>query len=191
MPFWLPRSPARAAGFPARGTGLRAGARRRFRTSAAARSRPMSRKLVQAGIAFLALPGMVAFALPLWVVRGDASAHAFAPLGVLPMGLGVFLLLWCVRYFYVSGKGTLAPWTPPQELVVVGLYCWSRNPVYLSVGLVLLGWTLGFGSRWLLGYTLAVMIAFHLRVVIAEEPFLARKHGEAWQRYRAEVRRWL
>jgi protein-S-isoprenylcysteine O-methyltransferase Ste14 len=40
-------------------------------------------------------------------------------------------------------------------------------------------------------YALAVVVAFHLRVVFGEEPWLARTHGEAWQRYRAQVPRWL
>ena len=35
------------------------------------------------------------------------------------------------------------------------------------------------------------MIAFHLRVVYGEEPWLARIHGDAWERYRREVRRWV
>ena len=44
---------------------------------------------------------------------------------------GIGLLLWCVREFYVRGKGTLAPWDPPRHLVASGLYRISRNPMYL------------------------------------------------------------
>ena len=40
-------------------------------------------------------------------------------------------------------------------------------------------------------YALAVMVAFHLRIVFGEEPWLARRHGDAWARYRADVARWL
>ena len=49
----------------------------------------------------------------------------------------------------------------------------------------------GFQSRALALYALAVMVAFHLRVVRGEEPWLARTHGDAWDRYRAAVPRWL
>jgi len=35
------------------------------------------------------------------------------------------------------------------------------------------------------------MLAFHLRVVFGEEPWLERTHGAAWRDYRARVRRWL
>jgi len=40
-------------------------------------------------------------------------------------------------------------------------------------------------------YALAVLVAFHLRVVFGEEPWLAKTHGEAWSQYVREVPRWL
>src|SRR5512139_211258 len=144
----------------------------------------MSREPLRAVLAFLALPGVVAFAAPLWLAHGDPHAHAFSLLGAPFVGLGTFLLLWCVRDFYVSGKGTLAPWAPPKQLVVVGLYRRSRNPMYVAVVLILLGWAIGFGSARLLVYALAMAAAFHLRVVLGEEPYLARTHGQAWEQYR-------
>ncbi|MBL8267525.1 methyltransferase family protein [Steroidobacter sp.] len=113
------------------------------------------------------------------------------PFGLVMIVIGTAGLLWCVRDFYVSGKGTLAPWAPPQELVVVGLYRYSRNPMYVAVALILLGWAVSFQSRGLLGYMLAVGVAFHLRVVFGEEPWLARTHGSTWQQYTRRVRRWL
>jgi protein-S-isoprenylcysteine O-methyltransferase Ste14 len=85
--------------------------------------------------------------------------------------------------FYSEGRGTLAPWSPPRHLVVGGLYHYSRNPMYVSVVLILWGWALGFRSRGLAVYALAVMAAFHLRVVLGEEPWLERTHGDAWARY--------
>jgi protein-S-isoprenylcysteine O-methyltransferase Ste14 len=147
--------------------------------------------LWRAALAFAALPGVVAFALPVLLasVTGDpARFHLDGLAVILP---GAALLLRCVRDFYVAGRGTLAPWSPPHELVIVGLYRYSRNPMYVSVGVILLGWALAFRSQALLLYGLAVLIAFHLRVVAGEEPWLERKHGEEWRRYRSRVRRWL
>jgi len=141
--------------------------------------------------AFLVLPGTVAFLVPLFVIHPDLNWSSFSPLGVLPLGVGIILLLWCVRDFYVAGKGTLAPWAPPRNLVVVGLYRYSRNPMYVGVILILLGWAIGFRSRPLWIYAFVVAVGFHLRVVLNEEPFLSRTHDEAWARYRASVPRWL
>lgn len=140
--------------------------------------------------AFVALPGIVAYLVPGAWMWFTAQTLRW-PYGLALIALGTFGLLWCVRDFYVSGKGTLAPWAPPQMLVVVGLYRYSRNPMYVCVFIVLLGWAASFGSVGLLAYALAVAVAFHLRVVFGEEPWLAHTHGSAWQRYARQVRRWF
>ena len=141
--------------------------------------------------AFLALPGVVAFALPLWLAPRDPATSGARWIGMVLLVAGTLLLLRCVRDFYVAGKGTLAPWTPPRRLVVVGLYRWSRNPMYVSVSFILLGWAVWFMSTTLLVYALGIMLAFHLRVVFFEEPWLEQTHGEAWREYRSRVPRWF
>ena len=144
---------------------------------------------VRAVIAFLALPGIVAFLVPaVWAWLGGLTLHG--PSGLIVLALGTVGLPRCVRDFCVAGKGTLAPWAPPQRLVVSGLYRYSRNPMYVCVALILLGWASAFASPGLLMYALAVMAAFHLRVVLGEEPWLARTHGAAWAQYARRVRRW-
>ncbi|HEX2779714.1 MAG TPA: isoprenylcysteine carboxylmethyltransferase family protein [Gemmatimonadaceae bacterium] len=140
--------------------------------------------------AFLALPGMVAFLIP-WRLAPRAAHRPLDLLGAVPFAVGAVLLLWCVRDFYVVGKGTLAPWSPPRRLVVVGLYRFTRNPMYVAVMLILTGWALLHHSRTLWIYALCVFVLFHLRVVFGEEPFLARTHGADWEAYRAKVPRWL
>jgi protein-S-isoprenylcysteine O-methyltransferase Ste14 len=132
----------------------------------------------------------VAFLVPgLWAWCAGLSLQSPACLVLVVVGAAG--LLWCVRDFYVTGKGTIAPWAPPKALVVVGLYRYSRNPMYVAVILLLWGWAGAFLSPALLVYALAVMAAFHLRVVYGEEPWLARTHGAAWQQYTRRVRRWL
>jgi protein-S-isoprenylcysteine O-methyltransferase Ste14 len=142
-------------------------------------------------LAFLALPGVAAYFVPVvWLV---ASSHTtlVQPLGLVPLVVGTVALLWCVHDFYVSGKGTVAPWAPPAHLVVVGLYRYTRNPMYVAVVLILLGWAVSFGSPGLFVYTVIVAIAFHLRVVLGEEPWLNRAHGAKWQEYSSRVPRWF
>jgi protein-S-isoprenylcysteine O-methyltransferase Ste14/pimeloyl-ACP methyl ester carboxylesterase len=145
--------------------------------------------LIRALLAFLALPGVVAVAVPLLVLRPRGAG--FNPLALIPIAAGAGLLVWCIREFSVAGKGTLAPWEPPRHLVSSGLYRISRNPMYLAVTLILIGWAIGFSSRLLLGYALLVAIVFHLRVLLHEEPSLARTHRDEWKRYSARVPRWI
>ena len=83
--------------------------------------------------AFLVLPGLAAFGLPPLIASFDPTRGETRCYGMVIIVFGIVLLLWCVRDFYVSGKGTLAPWNPPRHLVVIGLYRYVRNPMYLAV----------------------------------------------------------
>jgi protein-S-isoprenylcysteine O-methyltransferase Ste14 len=141
--------------------------------------------------AFIAMPGMVAFAIPIFWLWQTERTRVAQPFGLALLAAGAAGLLWCVRDFYVHGKGTLAPWSPPQHLVVVGLYRHSRNPMYVCVLLILLGWAATFASAGLVGYGAAIALAFHLRVAYGEEPWLAQRHGVSWQAYANQVPRWL
>ena len=145
---------------------------------------------LKALFAFLVLPGVVAFAIPLLLLAPPLPAP-FSTSGAAIVAAGIVLLLWCVGEFYVNGKGTLAPWSPPRHLVTTGLYRFSRNPMYVGVLVILAGWAAGFRSLALAIYAVIVAIAFHLRVLQHEEPWLERTFGGAWQRYRAAVPRWL
>ncbi|HLG56341.1 MAG TPA: alpha/beta fold hydrolase [Vicinamibacterales bacterium] len=147
--------------------------------------------LFRALLSFLALPGIVAFVVPVLVAWPRVRAGSFNAIALVLLIPGITLLIWCVRDFLVTGKGTLAPWDPPRRLVSAGPYRWSRNPMYVGVALILLGWSIAFGSWSLLLYALIVAIAFHLRVVLGEEPWLARTHGRAWTEYVARVPRWF
>ena len=142
-------------------------------------------------LAFLALPGIVAFAVPLWIGRSAIRAGTFHWLGLLLLLPGSALLVWCAREFLVRGKGTLAPWDPPRHLVAHGAYRVSRNAMYLAVATILAGWAALFASAPLLLYALAVFIASHLRVVFGEEPTLARAFGTEWKQYASRAPRWL
>ncbi len=140
--------------------------------------------------AFLVLPGVVAGVIPFLIRRLDPWSMGNGSPGSAIALIGGIILLACVRDFYVSGRGTLAPWDPPRSLVVVGLYRYTRNPMYWGVGLLVLGQALLAGSPLMLGYAVFLGIAFHLRVVLKEEPFLASRFGQEWEAYRRAVPRW-
>src|SRR5579864_294677 len=133
--------------------------------------------LARAIAAFLALPGVVAFALPIAIGTSAGRPVQHAAAGALVLALGTLLLLWCVREFYVAGRGTLAPWSPPRHLVTSGPYRFSRNPMYIGVVTILLGWCVLWDSRTLLEYTLVVAGLFCLRVLVVEEPWAAGAFG--------------
>jgi protein-S-isoprenylcysteine O-methyltransferase Ste14 len=147
--------------------------------------------LARALLAFLALPGLLAGVVPCAIGLVDPWRGDGYRSGLAVMAVGLAVLLRCVRDFYVSGKGTLAPWSPPRRLVVVGLYRKTRNPMYLGVLTLVAGWALGFGSPLLAVYVLLLAAGFHRRVVRHEEPWLARRFGAEWTAYAGTVPRWL
>ena len=83
---------------------------------------------LRALLAFLMVPVVVAGIVPFTLALYDPFKGTGSLAGGLLLAIGLAILLWCVRDFYVSGKGTLAPWDPPKHLVTVGLYRYVRNP---------------------------------------------------------------
>ena len=145
---------------------------------------------MRALISFVALPGILAVLAPPLIAGVDPWKNAFWVPGILVMMAGAAILLWCVRDFFVSGKGTLAPWDPPKRLVVTGLYRFMRNPMYAGVLLLVLGWGLSLSSPLLFSYAVVLAIGFHIRIVKYEEPWLKAKFGDQWESYRQSVSRW-
>ncbi len=142
---------------------------------------------LRALLAFVALPGVFALALPPVLAALDPWRGVPARAGYTVLAIGAAVLLACVRDFYVAGRGTLAPWDPPRRLVAVGLYRHVRNPMYVGVVLVVLGWSLALGAPLVGAYAGVLAIAFHVRVVRHEEPWLARRFPAEWAAYAASV----
>lgn len=146
---------------------------------------------LRALLAFLVLPFLVAGVAPPLLARVDSTPGSGSALALAPFAIGLAIVQACVRDFLVVGRGTLAPWDPPRHLVVVGLYRWVRNPMYIGVLGVLAGWAIATGSGVLWLYLVAIALGFHLRVVLAEEPALREQFGAEWLAYAEHVRRWL
>src|SRR5918996_1196917 len=141
------------------------------------------------------IPGLFAGYIP-WRYFGlaDAQLDLLNPrhlVGAGCIGLGVVLLGACIWEFARSGLGTLSPVDPPRELVVRGLYRYVRNPMYLSVTVIVLGELLLTRSRPLLVYWTLWFVAVNLFVMGYEEPTLRRSFGTAYERYTQDVGRWL
>ena len=140
----------------------------------------------------LVVPGTVAVYGPLLVARNNvaASGATFA-VAMLLLAAGGATYAWCLWDFATFGRGTPAPIDAPKKLVVRGLYRYTRNPMYLGVLTVILGWAVLFQTAGLLFYALVFGICFQLFVVFYEERHLHRQFGREYDRYRTRVPRWL
>jgi len=142
------------------------------------------------------VPGTVAVFIPRSLLS-SASARGSAPIGnlhysgLVVLGIGLVIYLWCAWDFTFAGKGTPAPIDPPKNLVIRGLYKYVRNPMYLGVLYVMLGQAIWFESLILFGYAALVFLLFNLFVLLYEEPALRRKFGDTYRQYCGLVPRWI
>lgn len=152
--------------------------------------------------AIVLLPLMVTVAIPWLMLSGGAGINvgwALAPplhlvpllAGGLVIGLGLTLVVLTVSLFFNHGEGTLAPWTPTQQLVVRGIYRHVRNPMISGVCGVLLGEALLLGSVNLLSWCGFVLLLNMIYVPLVEEPGLAQRFGAEYLRYKRHVPRWI
>ena len=111
--------------------------------------------------------------------------------GLVGIMIGTGFLAVCIVEFARSGRGTLSPADPPRTLVVRGPYRYVRNPMYLSVTVIVLGEVGLTASRGLFSYWVIWFAAVNLFVMGYEEPTLRHQFGATYERYAAGVGRWL
>ncbi len=78
-----------------------------------------------------------------------------------------------------------------SSLVTSGIYNYSRNPMYLGLVLILLGWALYLSH--LLAFILVPMFILYITrfQIRPEERMMTQKFGECYQTYVSSVRRWI
>jgi protein-S-isoprenylcysteine O-methyltransferase Ste14 len=101
-------------------------------------------------------------------------------------GLAVYLIgiatLLCTLYVFAN--------TPADQPIVTGPYRWSRNPFYVSAGMVFLGICLATANPLLLGILLVLLVLQHF-MILAEERACQQKYGALYAQYAKRVPRYL
>ncbi len=140
----------------------------------------------------IVVPSTFAIYLP-WLLTSEQVARTgiVRVISVTLFVLGCVGYSWSVWSFASVGRGTPAPFDAPTRLVIRGLYHHTRNPMYGSIIVLLLGWTALFPIFGLLLYGLVITISFHLFVVLYEEPHLRKIFGNSYDEYLTRVGRWL
>jgi len=136
---------------------------------------------------------IVAGIVPWLLTRWDAGSQSAALriLGVVVLVAGGALVLETTARFALQGRGTPAPWAPPERFVERGSYRFVRSPMYLGVLLLVVGQALLLGREILFAWAVAAWLIFTAFLVFYEEPQLRRRFGESYEDYRRRVRRWL
>jgi protein-S-isoprenylcysteine O-methyltransferase Ste14 len=148
--------------------------------------------------AILVLPFTVTVIVPLWIARraattfawpGDAGDLTLFALGVTALVIGAWLFVSTVRLFATRGRGTLAPWDPPKELVIEGPYRYVRHPMISGVLFLLLAEAAILRSMPHLRWAITFFVINAIYLPLIEEPMLVRRFGDAYREYCRHVGR--
>jgi protein-S-isoprenylcysteine O-methyltransferase Ste14 len=127
----------------------------------------------------------------------------FFPIHIVGLSLIPRVLVGCIftlisLYFAVSGFITLSKNKTPFDtgkstvkIVVSGAYRFSRNPLYLSLLLLLFGIAFLMLSLWLFLTVPVLFFLFLFKAIMPEERYLSQKFGKEYLDYSEKVRRWI
>lgn len=143
----------------------------------------------------ITIPGIILWISYRWGFFASQSI-GFSTIGVVS-GLafivgGFYYAIRSVRDLTSLGEdGTPAPWDPPKQLVVKGIYQHTRNPMVTGISFVLLGEASVFGSLPLGFWFLLWIVSNLIYTPLIEEPELERRFGDPYRQYKKQVPRWL
>ncbi len=143
----------------------------------------------------LALMGICA--LLMWAASAISPFLHFAMAGASALGWGIAALGGLLAALGVAefrkARTTVDPRTPEkaEALVVGGVYRISRNPMYVGFLLALVGWALYLSNLAAFVFP-PLYVAYMNRYQIGpEERHMREKFGGGFDRYVAQVRRWI
>ena len=120
------------------------------------------------------------------------TSRALAEVGILLSQFSAVIALLAVASF-MRARTTINPLDPSRasSLVTGGIFRITRNPLYLSLLLLLIAYAVRLGSwvEWL-GPALFAAYVTHFQI-IPEERILAVKFGAAFLAYKDRTRRWI
>jgi protein-S-isoprenylcysteine O-methyltransferase Ste14 len=112
------------------------------------------------------------------------------PAGLFTIALGIALMAWAVRTFNAAGTNVDVR-QPSTTVVSDGPYGYSRNPIYVAMGLIVLGAAIWLNSLWILFSLVIILPTIEAGVIRREEGYLEKKFGQKYLDYKSKVRRWV
>ena len=111
-------------------------------------------------------------------------------LGLVPLITGIALNLFADNAFK-KAQTTVKPFVKSTALIVSGVFCISRHPMYLGMCLILLGIGILMGTVTPM-IVIPIFCVLMERIFIqTEEAMLAEQFGEQWTTYKTKVRKWI
>jgi protein-S-isoprenylcysteine O-methyltransferase Ste14 len=112
--------------------------------------------------------------------------------GGVAIVLGGLVVVTGARTFW-QHKTTINPvdLESASALVTTGVFRYSRNPMYVGFTMVLVGWAVFLAAPWAFVGPVAFVLFTNRFQIMPEEQVMRAKFGQAYDDYRAQVRRWV
>ena len=94
-------------------------------------------------------------------------------------------------WIFLKSGTHVDPRKPALKIIEAGPFRLSRNPMYLSLVLILAALSILQLSIWFLLSCLGLWFVLDRKAVIAEEAYLEAKFGDLYRDYKSRVRRWI
>ena len=97
--------------------------------------------------------------------------------------IGLALVLIAMGLFRTTGQDP-APWKSSPELIATGIYRWTRNPMYLGMGLLQAGIGVLLTNLWVVVLVPGTWLIIYFIAIRHEESYLEREFGGAYRDYK-------
>jgi protein-S-isoprenylcysteine O-methyltransferase Ste14 len=149
-------------------------------------------KIVSKNVISFILPVTVLILIPLWIEeRFTDILITFLIPGIIIILLGLYVMILSILTIIRIGKGTIAPWSPANKLIIAGLYSYVRNPLITGVLIVLIGEALAIKSLNIFIWSIVFFIGNNIYFILFEEPGLEKRFGAEYKLYKLNVHRWI
>lgn len=127
---------------------------------------------------------------PLPIGDVPAAALRYGLGGAIALGAILGLGVWSVLLMRRSGQSE-NPWKPTTRILERGPFRVTRNPMYLQMVLVCVGFAIMLWNAWILLLVPPCAWLLYKLAIVPEEIYLERKFGDTYRNYKARVPRWL
>lgn len=111
-------------------------------------------------------------------------------IGMLLWATGLVLVFVTKKEFRKHNQKT-SPGNTTDTLITSSIFKYSRNPTYVALTIIVIGFGVLFDSRWVVASSILAVLLMHSILVRPEEKFLSEKFGDDFKSYRKKVRPWI
>ncbi|HAY41548.1 MAG TPA: protein-S-isoprenylcysteine methyltransferase [Gammaproteobacteria bacterium] len=139
----------------------------------------------------------VFFALLMWLVSLVTYRFTFAEDLRIILSLLFFLAGFTVAflgiYSFIKFNTTVSPIKLKEvsNLVTTGVYKYSRNPMYLGLFIILVGWGILLSNLYTIVFPFVFILTINRLQIIPEERVLESIFRSKYVEYKSRVSRWI